>query len=170
MNTRLIRAAIAFYPPDWRQRYGGELEQLVADAWIASAGSIRKAWLVAGVAACGIRERVRKRVGSHAPRILGTLATAVAAAAVVFAISGGDQNSGITESPTPVTLAPGVRLSALVEQTEALPPLQRPKGAHHILVTIAPVSKTLVAITGAPATVELNPRTKQVLSITPRSR
>jgi hypothetical protein len=31
MNERLIRAAIALYPPEWRGRYGGELEQVTVD-------------------------------------------------------------------------------------------------------------------------------------------
>ncbi len=171
MNPRLIRAVIAFYPSDWRRRYGGELEQLILDACGASASRLKTAWLIAGVAAGGLRERIPRSLLSNAPRVAGALGTAVVAGLAVFVVSGADQSNtkALSASPTPMTLARHLHLDPMVKKAYDDSVRYSP-GSQQIRLGIDQASGNVDAVIGSPSHTEINPNTMQVVSVRPSPR
>jgi len=166
MNDRLIRAAIALYPRDWRRRYGGELEQLVADAFAAgSSGRFGKAWLIIEVAASGVRERLRDRGVGRKHRIAGALATTAVATVAVFAVMGSRQITAKPSPPSPWRLAPGVHLGPGVKEISDTA-LHGTLGLQHTLLRTNLATGTVdFEVEGLPVDIKLDPKTDQILSV-----
>lgn len=165
MNQRLIRVAIAFYPADWRRRYGVELEQLVEDTCAeATAPRVAATRLAVEVAAAGLRERLRDRGIGRRHRLTGAVATTVVATVSMIVVTGGGPSSAAAPAPTAVTLAPGAHLGADVKVINETA-FHGAQGLQHSLIEISPVSGTVDGIEGAPVEVKLNPHTDQILSV-----
>lgn len=166
MNQRLIRVAIAFYPADWRRRYGVELEQLVNDACAAAAAPrVAAARLTVEVAAAGLRERLRDRGVGRRHRLTGAVATTVVATVSMMVITGGGPSSAAPPSSLPAMLAPGAHLGPGVKVINDTA-FHGAQGLQHVLVEVDPVSGTVDAIEGEPAHVVMNPHTEKILSVT----
>jgi hypothetical protein len=164
MNQRLIRAAIALYPPDWRKRYGGELEQATVDACEASSGSFTRTRLLVGLAFFGLRQRIGGRLGRYGSSIIGVLTTTAAAVAAVMVFFVGDQPSvAPLIPPTPDTLAPGAHIDPRLKETHDTSSMY--SASPEIILGPGSGSRNIVAVAGARVTVHVDPTTDQVTSI-----
>jgi hypothetical protein len=170
MNSRLIRTAIAFYPREWRRRYGGELEELVLESCDASASRVRTLFLIVGVAACGIRERIPRPIAARATRTTVTLAAVGLASLAVATISHLDRTRTATVSApsTPITLAHGLlRGHAIKEIHSGAMPGSR--GSGKVVVSVDRSSGDVLAVGGGPVRATIDPTTGQLVAVARRS-
>jgi hypothetical protein len=140
---------------------------VIIDACETNAGIFERAWLLAGVAVCGVRERARRRVGKYATPIVTGVATVATASAAFFIFASAGHGGG-TLTPTP-TLSVHARIGPQFTTTHDLS-LAAAQRRREVVLGAYPAGRDVVAVLGPPAVMKLNPRTDQVISIQARSR
>jgi hypothetical protein len=174
MNSRFVRVALLLYPSRWRRRYGDELEQLLLDSAgpTSSRESVR---LIVDVAVSGLAQRLQ-RYGTGARVIV--VVCLCAASGVLVDVSTAARSGRPSVAPVQignVLLAPNVFLGRNVSVVpwHQEPTLGTRTNRHAIYVDVSDEelrsqpNLRVMAFTGAPTAVVLDPRSDRVTAVEP---
>lgn len=171
MKHRLIRAALSLYPSAWRQRYGGELEDLLFDCGADAGSFLDTARLLIDLTGSGLTQRFR---GYGAIARIAAIACFCAVAGIAVDASALTATDAPQMPFTPVSmvwLAPNAFLPPKVYRTHAPAwefPRTRQEQPGRITIQFAPGTSRVVGISGPPTDIVLNPKTHQIISIRPQ--
>lgn len=173
MTRLLLGLVLRLYPSGWRERYGAELEQLISDAASERPSAGTSIRLLTDLAWGGLCERFGRSRAAVRVTTMVCLGAVIAvpldvatvnSAPIENGVPGASATSYVTLSAS-TRLGPGVMVFRLPRDQFPLtypPPGAGRRGAQ--IVALVPSGRVL-AVTGAPVNVVLNPNTGTLVSV-----
>ena len=173
MTRLLLGLALRLYPSGWLERYGAELEQMLAELAAEQPTAREKFRLAIDLARGGLRERFGRSRTAVRVTAMVCLGAVIAVPVDVASVNSSPAENGLQASSP----SSGVRLSASTRLGPGVIVFRLPRGQFPSalqprtpvqrgaeLVELLP-SRTVIGVAGAPVNVVLNPDTGHIVSV-----